>query len=185
MPEIPDYSGPFDPNFRFDMLNKDALLRLLREYGEYMVRIDGFWYLEVMKRCGNDLAFDIDVTVWVERLLEHDLKLTARALNIQGNDVPTVMKYIQSTPWNWAYQMDIDVKGDDLAVVTYRTCPTLVSLEREGTGREKLICRDLDVKLYSMIAEYFNPKIKVTGLKVPPRTDYSDCCCQWEYRLEK
>ncbi len=99
MPEMPDYSGPFDPDFRFDTLNKDALLRLLREYGEYMVRIDGFWYLTVMNKCGNDVAFDCDVTGWQERLLEYDLKLTARALNIQGDDVATVMKYIQSTPW--------------------------------------------------------------------------------------
>ena len=31
----------------------------------------------------------------------------------------------------------------------------------------------------------FRPKIKVTGLKVPPKREYSDCCCQWEYRLER
>ena len=160
-------------------------MRLLKAYGEYLARIDGSWYLTVMKKCGNDVAFDCDSTVWQERLLAYDLKLTTEYVAIHGNDVITVMKYIQATPWNWVYEMDLDIKNDNHAVVTYRTCPTLPSIEKEGTGREKLICQDLDTKLYNMIAHYFNPNIKVTGLKVPPRTSYDDCCCQWEYRLDK
>ncbi len=185
MSEIADYSGPFDPRFSHDKLNREALLRLLKAYGEYLVRVDGFWYITVMNRVGNDIAFDCDTRVWEERLLLYDLKLTTSNLNIHGDDVATVMKYIQATPWNWVYEMEIDVKCNDHAIVTYHHCPTLPSLEREATGREKQICQGLDARLFRMIANYFNPNIKVTGLKVPPRTGYNDCSCQWEYRLDR
>jgi hypothetical protein len=68
--------------------------------------------------------------------------------------------------------------------VTIEHCPTLLSLEKEGTGREKKICQQLEPKLMNIMAHFFNPEIKVTGLKVPPRTDYKDCCCQWEFTLD-
>jgi hypothetical protein len=84
----------------------------------------------------------------------------------------------------WVYDYDIDIKDKDHAIVTCRTCPTLFSLEKEGTGREKLICQEIEPKMMSMMAHYFNSNIKVTGLKVPPRTSYGDICCQWEYKLD-
>ena len=46
------------------------------------------------------------------------------------------------------------------------------------------MCREMEPKTMGIIAHYFNPEIKVTGLKLPPRKDYSDCCCQWEFKLE-
>jgi hypothetical protein len=185
MPKLADYSGKFDPEFSHDKFKRETLIKLLKAYGEYLVRIDGYWYLTVMNKLGNDVAFDCDVNVWEGKLLLYDLKLTTSALNIHGDNVVTVMKYMQASPWTWVYEMDLDIKNDDHAIVTYHTCPTLAAIEQEGTGREKLICQDLDTKLYGMIAHYFNPNIKVTGLKVPPRTSYSDCCCQWEYKLDR
>ena len=72
-----------------------------------------------------------------------------------------------------------------MSVMTINHCPTLISLEKEGTGREKLICQEMEPKVMSIMAHFFNPEIKVTGLKLPPRTSYSDCCCQWEYTLDR
>jgi len=96
-----------------------------------------------------------------------------------------VMKYIHVCPWMWIYSYDIDLKSSNHSVMTIHHCPTLISLEKEGTGREKLICQEMEPKMMSIIAHFFNPEIKVAGLKLPPRIDYSDCCCQWEYKLER
>ena len=105
------------------------------------------------------------------------------ALNIRGDDVVAVMKYMQATPWASIGRREMEIKNSNLAVLTIHNCPTLSAIEKEGTGREKLICEDLTTILFSKIAHYFNPKIKVTGLKVPPRKTYSDCSCQWEFSL--
>jgi len=180
---VRDYSGPFDPAFDHSKLTTDTLLRLLKAYNEYMLRIDGFWYLTVMGKWGNDEAFDCDVKVW-DKAQPFELKLITEVMNIHGNDVETVMKYIQVSPWMWIYKYDIDLKSPNQAVMTINHCPTLISLEKEGTGREKLICQEMEPKMMGIIAHHFNPEIKVTGLKLPPRKGcYDDCCCQWEFKL--
>ncbi len=182
--ELVDYSGKFDPKFSYDNFARETLLKLLKAYCEYMLRIDGFWYLTVMDKWGNDEAFDCDASVW-EKAQLYEVQLISSLLNIHGEDVATVMKYIQVCPWMWIYQYEVDLKSNDHAIVTFYTCPTLFALEKEGTGREKRICRELEPRIMALIAHYFNPDIKVIGLKVPPRTSYSDVCCQWEYKLDR
>lgn len=184
MTEQLDYTGEFDPEFSYEKLSRETLLRLLRASTEYMLRIDGYWYLTVMDKFGNDEAFDCDLKVW-EKAQRFETKTVSRLLNIRGNDVATVMKAIQASPWMRIYEYQIDLKDPNHAVVTYFTCPTLLALEKEGTGREKPICQILEPKMMKIIADYFNPDIQVIPLKVPPRTDYSDCCCQWEFKLEQ
>ena len=179
-----DYSGPFDPTFSHGKLAQQTLTRLLRATAEYMRRIDGHWYLSVMEKWGNDEALDCDIKVW-ERLVTYEMKMVSNLLNIRGDDVVTVMKALQASPWTLTYACDIDVRNNDDAIVTYRNCPTLLAIEKEGKGREGLICQELEPKLMGIIAHYFNPNIRVTPLKLPPRESNSDICCQWEFKLEK
>jgi len=184
MTEPSDYAGPFNPDFSHEKYNKETLVRLLKTYGEYIFRIDALWYLAVMDKWGNDQAFACDIKVW-EKALVYELKAVSEAHNIHGDDVATVMKFFQCSPWMWNYDYTIDLKNDDYAILTFHTCPLLLSLEKEGSGRERLICQEFEPNTKRRIAHYFNPNIRVTGLKVPPRTDYNDCCCQWEYKLER
>jgi hypothetical protein len=62
--ELVDYSGKFDPDFSFEKLTKETLLKLIRSDAEYVRRIDGQWYLAVMQKCGNDVAFACDAEIW-------------------------------------------------------------------------------------------------------------------------
>ena len=182
MTELVDYSGGFDPAFSQEKLRKETLLKLLRAYNDYMLRIDGYWYLTVMKKWGNDEAFDCDVKVW-EKAQLWEMRTISSLLNIHGDDVETLMKYVQVSPWMWIYTFNIDLKSRNHALLTITNCPTLISLEKEGTGREKRICQELEPKLMGIQAGFFNPRITVTPLKVPPRTHYKDCCCQWGFKL--
>jgi hypothetical protein len=179
-----DYSSSFDPNFSHEKLAQQTLTRLLRATAEYMRRVDGHWYLSVMEKWGNDEALDCDIKVW-ERLVTYEMKMLSSLLNIHGDDVVTVMKAIQASPWTLTYACDIDVKSNDYAITTYHNCPTLLALEKEGNGREKLICQELEPRLMGIMAHYFNPNIRVTPLKLPPRDGSSDISCQWEFKLER
>ncbi len=184
MAELEDYSGRFDPGFNHDKLTKETALKLLHAYNEYMLRIDGFWYLTVMNKWGNDEAFDCDVKVW-EKAQLWEMKKISSVLNIRGDDVETLFKYMQVSPWMHIYEYGIELKGSNDGVLTIRHCPTLISLEKEGTGREKLICQDLEPRIMGIMAHFFNPAIEVAPLKVPPRKTYRDCCCQWQFRLDR
>jgi hypothetical protein len=179
-----DYSSSFDPDFSHEKLAQQTLTRLLRATAEYMRRVDGHWYLSVMEKWGNDEALDCDIKVW-ERLVIYEMKMLSSLLNIHGDDVVTVMKAIQASPWTLTYACDIDVKSNDHAITTYHHCPTLLALEKEGKGREKLICQELEPRLMGIMAHYFNPNIRVTPLKLPPRDGSSDISCQWEFKLER
>ena len=150
--ESTDYSGNFDAKFSHDRFNKETLLKLLKAYNEYLLRVDGYWYLNVMKKWGNDEAFDTDVRVW-EKAQLFELKTFSSLLNISGQDVETVMKYIQVSPRMWIYKYDIELKSANHGVMTILHCPTLISLEKEGTRREKLICQEMEPKIMKIITE--------------------------------
>ena len=182
MAEQMDYSGDFDPTFTYDKFSKDTLQKLLRTYSEYILRIDGFWYLSVMDKWDNEGAFECDVKVW-EKMLPWEVKRITDVLNIKGNDLGALMKYFQVAPWMWNLEFDIDFKNANHCIATITHCPTLISLEKEGTGREKPICRELEPKMMEVMAHHFNPGIGVTTPKLPPRENYDDCCCQWEFKL--
>jgi len=182
MEELIDYSGKFDPEFSYDKFNKDMLLKLLNAYSNYLLRVDGYWYLTVKDKWGNEAALDCDLKVW-EKAQIYELKTTTRLFNIQGNDVLTVMKAMQASPWMWIYEYDMDIKNNNHGILTINKCPTLLSLEAEGTGREKPLCQELEPKLMNIIAHYFNPAITVTALSLPPRPNKQGICCQWEFKL--
>lgn len=183
MPHAGDYSGPFDPEWSPEKLNREALLKLVRAYSDYIYRIDGSWYTTVKKRLGNDEAFACDRHVWERKLQAYELKMVTGTLNIRGENAMTVMKYMQATPWASVGRRHFDIRDDNHAILTIDDCPTLAALEKEATGREKLICQELTTALFSKIAHYFNRGMKVTALKVPPRRTYRDCSCQWEFRV--
>ena len=183
MKELVDYSGKFDPQFSYDKFTKETLLKLLKAYSEYMLRIDGFWYLTVMNKWGNDEALDCDIKVW-DKGKPWEMRTISSLLNVHGDDIAALMKYIQVCPWMWIYPYEIDLKNPNHAVLTVNDCPTLLTIEKEGTGREKLLCHEAEPKVLGIMAHFFNPRIQVIPLKLPPRTDYSDCSCQWEFKLE-
>ena len=179
---LPDYSGDYDPGFTYSKLSKEALLRLLEAYREYILRIDGFWYLVAMEKWGNDAAFDCDLQVW-EKCQILELRLLTEALNIQGDDVATVMKYLQINPWLTLCDYQIDLHTTGHATLTKFTCPILFALEKEGNGREERQCQVISPQTFNTLSHYFNPDIRIAPIRIPPRTDYNDMCCQWEFSL--
>ena len=181
---LSDYSGPFIPNFSHEKLDREALLRILKQNSDYLRRLDATWYVTVMKKRGNELAFECDTEIW-EKFINYELDTVCKALNIHGSDVETLIKAMQATPWMWVHNRTFEMPEKNRALITYRDCQTLFHLEKEGTERWGTICHDLERRLFELTAEYFNPKIKVTALKLPPRKRGNNICCQWEFKLEE
>lgn len=182
MPELVDYSGEFDPEFSHEKFSKQTLLKLREAYADYIRAIDGFWYLVVKEKWGNDVAVQCDIEVW-EKAMMFELRAFSEVLNIRGDDVTTVLKYLQCNPW-WAFtEYQIDVLDKNHAVITEHTCRTLYALEREGKGREEMQCNQVCPKIQGFRATFFNPKIQFNLTKSPPREGNDDICCQWELRL--
>jgi hypothetical protein len=180
--KLDDYSGDFNPDLKPSDFSHAALEKLIRTYAQLYKALDGFWYLKVMDRSGNDEALTCDIAVW-EKLGLYEMEKISRAFNITGKDVKSVMKAFQLTPWAWNIRSEFEVLSDNHVIWKVNHCPTVNALEREGTGRENDICNNVEVRLNQLYASFFNPDIKVTCLKTPPRTGKDDYYCRWEFKL--
>lgn len=182
--EKTDYSEAFDPKFSHYDLGQPVLIDLLRTYADYIRRMDGIWYVTVMEKWGNSKALKTDLKVW-EKAKLYEMRVFSEAFNLHGDDVPTAMKYLQICPWVWPYDHKIKLRDTKYGVFTKYTCPTLSALEKEGNGREAEQCRDVCPKGLEYMAHFFNPGMKVIPLRIPPRRDYDDMCCQFAFEVKR
>ena len=180
MKNLKDYSGQFIPNLRLSDFSPDTLASMAGLYCKLYTALDGFWYLTVKERVGNEEALACDIQLW-EKLGRYEMPRITEQMNIRGNDVIALMKAIQLVPWLQRMQYKIELKNHNHATLTVAGCPTLNAMEKEGEGREDEICNIVEPRVLKGYASYFNPDIGVKCLKSPPRKSKVEICCQWEF----
>ena len=183
MTELRDYSGPYQPDLKLEDFTKEALLRLIQLYSRFYLVIDGLWYLGVKERIDNEQALTIDMWAW-KKMIKYQTKHLAKAMNIQGDDVATLMKLFQVDPMFGNFRYEIKLMHRNRGLFTINHCPTLEALEKEGGTRIKEICGIVDPMVFTQYAQSINPNMKVKSLKLPPRQSQEELCCQWEYCVE-
>ena len=181
MKKLDDYGGEFLPDLRLDEFSPDTLVGLLKLYAKLYMAMDGFWYLTVRERQGDKAALAHDIEVW-EDMIRYETTVLRRLLKVRGNGITALMKVTQLCPWFQLTSSKIEIENDSRATLTVSYCPTLESLEnKRGTEYESctVVCR----KINENMALVFSPEIEVRCLRLPPRRDKQDICCQWEFRL--
>jgi hypothetical protein len=183
--ELPDYSGDFDPDLKLQDFSKDALIRLLVATGKLYVGVDPIWLATMRQIYGDRVAFDYDKQVW-QAGTESEVHRVTKALNITGNDVAAVFKFFQFSPGFGAlFDIDWDLKDRNHGIMTVTRCLGVVWWEKTGDeALQKFTCEELEIPLFQRIAEHFNPKMKATALKLPPRDSVNDIACRWEFKIE-
>ena len=184
MERLNDYSGQFLPDLKASDFSPDKLIDLIALYSKLYLALDGFWYLTVKERVGNNEALACNSRTW-EKFCRYEMAKITELLNISGSDVITFLKGMQILPWFQNVKYKIEIRNQHSAVLTITYCPTLESLEKEGTGREREICKLSEPLLFKHYASFFNPDIKVKCLKSPPRKRKAEICCQWEFTCDK
>jgi len=177
-----DYSGELLPELDLEDFSSETLRELLRLYSKLYMGLDGFWYLTVMEKFGNDAALDCDIKVW-DKAGRYEMKNVTRQLNIQGNDAVAFMKALQLSPWYWTVKSQVEIVDPNTAILTVTDCPTLNALEKEGGGRENEICKIAEPIILKAYASFFNPDVEVTCLQSPPRESQDDIACKWQFKM--
>lgn len=188
MKELKDYSGPLIPNLRWQDFSKDALIKLLTECQRALIMLDGFWHTKVASELGIEKADAWGGEVWGGDYVKYMLPRIMKAMNIQGNDVETYMKYLQIDPGLplELWECDYDLRDRNHVVWTVNNCPSLLFMEKEGKGRESVVCQSMEVAAVKGYARYFNPKMEVKPLKLPPRKSRDELPhCQWEFQIKE
>jgi len=180
--KLSDYSGELLPELDLEDFSSETLRELLRLYSKLYMGLDGFWYLIVMEKFGNDAALDCDIKVW-ERAGRYEMKNVTQQMNIQGNDAAAFMKALQLSPWYSTVKSQMEIVDPNTAILTVTNCPTLNALEKEGEGRENQICKIVEPIIFKAYASFFNPDVEVTCLKAPPRESQDEIACKWHFKL--
>jgi hypothetical protein len=182
MEKLKDYSGKFRPHISWENFSEEIMLDVLKLYRNMFLAVDGFWYLTIKDRYGDETAMNIDLVVW-DKFIRYELKRLTQFFHITGNDVETLFKAIQVSAWAGNMDIEIDLKSVNNGIMRVNRCHTLEALVKEGKGREKYFCRKVEQKMFDMYTRYFNPKMTANAIKLPPETLDSGICCEWEIAL--
>jgi hypothetical protein len=185
MAKLKDYSGPFRQNLKLSDFSSEALAKLVIAAGKLYIGLDGLWYTLIKERFGEQMARELDQELW-RRAEPFEVNRTREALNIMGGDVASFLKFVQCDPGSAVFtDMDVELLDEGHGIMTMKRCNSLEYFERHGdTVLQKYGC-GLDVWGFPQAASRFNPDMKVTPLKLPPRKSKDEIACQWEVKIEK
>ena len=137
MAELEDYGVPFNPDLKLEDFSKAALIKLYAAACKDYLGIDGIWLALIRQKYGDKVAFEHDVEVW-ESGTKGEVRRTREALNIWGDDVEAVMKYIQtSASLGGLFYIDCELMDKNHGRYTINRCNALDYFER--TGDEQLM----------------------------------------------
>jgi len=196
MTELRDYSGEFRNDLTLVDFSKETLIKLLVSASKAYLGIDGVWTNLMRQKFGDRAAFDYDKEVWFSQALALDIRRTVEPLNIMGDDIATVFKYLQFSPGfsviyvgpppKFEPYVQFELKNKNYGTMTVTRCNSLEYFERhQDTELQKLACEEIDLPAFQWLANQFNAKIKVSPLKLPPRKSKHEIACQWEFKMEE
>lgn len=168
---------------KLESLTKRELIGLVKLSSRMILALDGFWYLSVKELGGNDKALEVDNRVW-EQVMKFYVGELASLLGVKGRDVADYMRVMHPRPEGLVLEERVEILGRNDAIRTVTYCPTIVAMEKEGQGRDAIHCTAACLEMRKKHTGLFNPAIKVTCLKKPPRQGPDDVFCQFEYRIE-
>jgi hypothetical protein len=136
---------------------------------------------------GVETANRLQEHVWLKGgASETELRSVCAALKISGNDIASYFKFLQMTPIDTTMmELDFDLKDASHGTLTVVRCYSLAVMERtHDLDFQKNLCEVVDGKGFQVGGTWFNPRMKVRPLKLPPRQSKKDIACQWEFVLE-
>lgn len=186
MEELKEYNVKWDPNLDFEDFSKEVLVKLLREYQTLLIALDGFYQTTITKRHSIDETMKCAEQVWA-MYAALEVPRIREILNIEGDDVESyfkVQQFLPSSP-NHVFPRKFELENPNLGTMTFLRCLNLEWMEKKAPERIVPTCQELEKPALEGYTRMVNPKIKVTGLKVPPRKSPDEVACKWEFRLEE
>lgn len=174
-----DYSCAFCPELTWNNFMPEKLHEILALYQRMFLAIDGFWFLGVKERFGEDVALDIDLWAW-EKYFRFEIKHLRDLFAIEGNDVEALFKLMQLSAWAGNMRVEWDLRNPCRGFLRVLDCHTLNVLLREGKGRENRFCRVIEQKMFDIQTGCLNPEMSARPIQLPPETLGTGICCEWE-----
>ncbi|MGE5290897.1 MAG: hypothetical protein ACM3ML_27625 [Micromonosporaceae bacterium] len=182
MTERKDYSGEFDPGFRYEDLSKEALVRLVREYALIVHLLDRSALAAVALRYGQEAVEDIAIDEWRGASPVYTERIR-RVMGIEDRGVPAIFKALQLDPGFPQHYMDVryEVVDDNHGYFELASCGALLDVEPFGERSVRGMCHTIEDGTFDVTAQAVNPKARVRPVHRPPRQPAGRVPhCRWE-----
>lgn len=190
--ELDDYSGPFEPDLRLSDFSKAGLMKLVEVGGEIYGDVNRKWYVEAIKRFGQEVADEMHHDVWFADggTGDHENFTISRLMGFADEDeVTTPLKVWQCLPaMSTRMTLTFVQIGENEWEMYTPQCG--IPEAGEAGGPELMsymvnkICAHLELFGFRHGAARWNPKIRIDPLKLPPRSSSDEPHCRWKITLQ-
>ena len=103
---LPDYSGPFHADFRYEDLSREALVRLVREYAQAVHILDRSMCAAIGMSHGMEEMERLAIEEWRGASPVYGQRLR-RIMGVEGDDVEAIFKVLQLDPGFPHHYLDV------------------------------------------------------------------------------
>jgi hypothetical protein len=182
----PDYSGEFDPDFRFEDLSKEALVRLVREYALIAQLLDRSVFTAVGLRYGQRAVEEIAIEEWRGASPIYTERIR-QIMKIEGNGVSAIFKCLQLDPGFAQHYMDVEYEliSETHGFFQLRSCGALLDVEPFGERSIRGMCHTIEDGTFDITAQAVNPRARIRPVHRPPRVPAGRVPhCRWEVVID-
>jgi len=182
MSERKDYAGPFDPDFRYEDLSKEALVRLVREYALIAHLLDRSGLAAVGMRYGQQVVEEIAIEEWRGASPIYGERIR-KIMKIEGDGVPAIFKVLQLDPGFPSHYMDVhyELVDEHHGFFELRSCGALLDVEPYGERAVTGMCHTIEDGTFDVTAQAVNPRARIRHVHRPPRMPADRVPhCRWE-----
>ncbi|AQZ61402.1 unnamed protein product [[Actinomadura] parvosata subsp. kistnae] len=181
-----DYSGAFDPGFRFEDLSKAALVRLVREYALIVHLLDRSSLIAVGMKYGQEAVEEIAVQEWRGASPVYTRRIR-EIMRIEGDGVSAIFKCLQLDPGFAQHYMDVEYEliDESHGFFQLRTCGALLDVEPFGERAVRGMCHHIEDGTFDWTAQAVNPRARIRPVHRPPRVPGDRVPhCRWEVVID-
>jgi hypothetical protein len=186
MADRKDYSGEFDPDFRYEDLSKEALVRLVREFALIAQLLDRSVFAAIGMRYGQQVVEELAIQEWRGASPVYTERIR-KIMNITGDGVPAIFKQLQLDPGFAQHYMDVEyeVVDEQHGFFQLRTCGALLDVEPYGERAVHGMCHTIEDGTFDATAQAVNPKARIRPVHRPPRASTRSApVCRWEVIID-
>jgi hypothetical protein len=185
--ERDDYGGAFDPDFRYEDLSKEALVRLVREYALVVHLLDRSMCAAIGMRYGLDAVSELAIDEWRGASPVYGRRLRD-VMRVEGDDVNAIFKVLQLDPGFPHHYMDVryEVVDEHHGFFELAHCGALMDAEPWGERMVTAMCHHIEDGTFDVTAQAVNPKARIRPVHRPPRFPAERVPhCRWEVVIDE
>ena len=171
------------PGVDLEDLSREQLIDLARLYARLFFAMDGLWYLALMESFDEDTATELDLRVW-GKYARYEAKRLLPLMNIPNDDLSEFPRAFALSPWFSQLKHVFTKEDNNTLTLTVLDCPSMEAMKREGSGREKTFCSQVEPQLLQMIVQAFHPRAKAYPVDLPLKETPDGICCRWRFVIE-